>query len=101
MQVNAPKPFSLRGADLLMPVVRAECPSGVPFSSARVTWVNDLSEILNGVSSSGFTLHCNSQGMKNICLNTCLLALYMFFKLWFQQCKGKSQSLGLVCPWVF
>lgn len=38
-------PLSLRGADLLMPVVRAECPSGDPISSAPAAQVNDLSEI--------------------------------------------------------
>lgn len=34
VQVDAPKSISLRGADLLVPVVRAECPSGDLISSA-------------------------------------------------------------------
>lgn len=50
VQVNAPKSISLRGADFLMPVVRAECASGDPISSAPAAWVNDLPEIWNSVS---------------------------------------------------
>lgn len=99
VQVNAAKSISLGGADPLVPAVRAECPSG-DISSAPAAWLNDLPDIWNSVSVSEFALHYNSQGMKSICLNTCLLALFMFLKLWFQQCKGKSLSFGLVFPWV-
>lgn len=55
VQVNAPKSISLRGADFLMPVVRAERASGDPISSAPAAWVNDLPEIWNSVSE--FALH--------------------------------------------